>query len=61
MEKNKELTVNEKEIVLDRVSRALDAQFELYSWEDMLGDCNLTPKELVWAKKHICYKAYIID
>jgi len=26
----------------------------------MLEDCELTPKELAWAKENIGYKAYII-
>lgn len=50
----------DKDYILKRVGRALDYQFELYSWEDMLKDCDLTQKELAWAKEHIGYKVYII-
>jgi hypothetical protein len=49
----------DKEYILDRVGKALDGQFEMYSWEDMLEDCDLTPEELAWAKEHIGYMAYI--
>lgn len=51
----------DKAYILSRVAKALDAQFEIYSWYDMLNDCDLTPEELEWAKEHISYKAYIID
>lgn len=50
--------VNE-DYILQRVSKALDIQFEGYSWETMIDDCGLTPKETKWAKEHISYKAYI--
>jgi len=50
----------DKNYILNQVSKALDYQFELYSWEDMLNDCDLTIEELEWAKENIGYKAYII-
>ena len=50
----------DKEYVLNRVSKALDCQFEIYTWEDMLNDCELSQDELTWAKENIGYKAYII-
>ena len=51
----------DKDYVLNRVSKALDCQFEIYSWYDMLNDCELTKAEREWAKEHISYRAYIID
>lgn len=48
-----------KDYVLNRVAKALDSQFELYSWFDMLDDCDLTKEELKYAKEHIGYRAYI--
>jgi len=50
----------DKEFILNRVGKALDCQFETYTWEDMLNDCDLTQEELEWAKENIGYKAYII-
>ena len=49
----------EKDYILNRVGKALDCQFEIYTWFDMLNDCDFTPEELVWAKEHTCYRAYI--
>jgi len=49
-----------KDYVLNRVGKALDCQFEAYTWEDMLEDCDLTYEELKWAKEHIGYMAYIM-
>ena len=54
------MTKVDKEHILNRVSKALDYQFDIYTWEDMLKDCELTQKELAWAKENIGYKAYII-
>ena len=51
----------DKDYVLNRVTKAVECQFEMYSWEDMLNDCELTPEELEYAKEHISYKAYITD
>ena len=48
------------EYILNRVNKALDTQFEIYTWEDMLNDCDLTKEEKQWAKENISYKAYII-
>ena len=51
----------DKDYVLERVKKALECQFESYSWEEMLDDCELTKEELKFAEEHIGYKAYIID
>ncbi len=40
-------------MVLYRVSKALNLQFETYTWENMIDDCDLTPAEAKWAKKNI--------
>jgi hypothetical protein len=46
----------DKTEVKRKVANALDAQFETYSWWDMLNDCDLTPRELTWAKEHLSYE-----
>lgn len=38
------------------VSNAMCAQFEMYSWENMIDDCDLTEKEAKWANEHLSYK-----
>lgn len=48
----------DKDYILNRVSKALDCQFEIYSWKQMIGDCDLTEEEEKWAKEHIGYRAY---
>ena len=53
--------MREKEYILNEVGKALDIQFELYSWENMIDDLSLTPEEKVWAKEHICYRAYLLN
>ena len=50
----------DRESILNKVGKALDYQFETYTWEDMLKDCELTPEEFEWARENISYKAYII-
>ena len=51
----------DKHKILHTVSKALDAQFEIYNWEDMISDTDLTPKEKKWATENICYKAYVFE
>lgn len=46
--------INERE-VRRQIRKALDAQFELYSFEKMVNDCELTDKEKMWAVKHLTY------
>jgi hypothetical protein len=51
-----------KDYILERVGKALDYQFEIYSWDNMINDIDdLTEEEKQWAKEHISYKAYIWD
>lgn len=38
------------------VQKGLECQFNIYSWEDMIDDLDLTPKEKEWAKKHLSYR-----
>ena len=33
----------DKDYILNRVGKALDIQFETYSWSEMIDDCDLTP------------------
>jgi len=47
--------------IMNRVGKALDTQFEAYSWEHMIDDCELTPAETYWAKKNLSYRVYRID
>ena len=52
----------DKEYILNRIGKALDCQFEMYSWEQMIDDAlegEATPEQIKWAKENICYKAYI--
>lgn len=52
----------DKDYVLNRVAKALEYQFETYSWFDMISDIpDLTDEERKFANEHICYKAYILD
>ena len=47
----------EKSRVKYLVSKALDYQFEGYSWESMIDDIDdLTNEERKWAKEHLTYK-----
>ena len=46
----------DKEQVKNIVAKALDYQFETYTFTKMLEDCPLTPEELAWAKEHLGYK-----
>ncbi len=49
-----------KAYILRQVSKALEYQFETYSWENMINDIqDLTLEEKRWAKDHTSYKAYI--
>ena len=47
------------EEILNIVGKALDYQFESYSWFDMIDDImDLTKEEKDYAKEEISYKAY---
>ena len=46
--------INEEE-VKRQLRKALDSQFEIYSFENMVNDCNLTDKEKRWAVGHLTY------
>ena len=35
-----------------RVEQGVSSQFEVYTWWNMLDDCNLTAEEKEWAKYH---------
>jgi len=45
-----------QQYVISEVNDALDAQFEMYSWEDMLRDSGLNKTEQKWAKDHLHYR-----
>jgi len=54
--------INE-ECILDAVSSALDYQFEIYSWEQMIDDAmdgEFTDDEIQWAKEHLIYKVEVV-
>lgn len=38
-----------------QIRKALDAQFEAYSFEKMVNDCHLSDKEKKWAVEHLTY------
>ncbi len=50
--------------ILQAVAKALDWQFEGYSWDNMIDDVleldSFTAREIAWAKENISYKAYIL-
>ena len=51
----------DKEKILYLVDKALQCQFDIYSWENMVDDIEeLTEEERKFAKEDITYKAYII-
>ncbi len=50
----------DKQYILNKVNDGLVAQFEMYSWHDMINDCDLTPEQKAWAKENIDYRAYIL-
>ena len=50
----------DKDYILNRVGKGLDSQFECYSWEQMIKDCELTPEEEKWAIENIGYRIYIM-
>ena len=44
--------------ILSVVSKALEIQFEAYTWGNMIDDCEeLSPAEKKWAEQHLTYKA----
>lgn len=52
-EASKEPTGINTEQVRNDVMDGLMAQFEMYSWEQMIDDLGLTPEETAWAKEHL--------
>ena len=44
------------EKVKSAVEKGLVAQFEMYSWENMIDDCDLSEEEAKWAKEHLDYR-----
>ncbi len=50
---NKNININYIKLVVDK---ALEAQFSIYSWENMIDDCDLDDEEKKWAKENLTYK-----
>lgn len=50
----------DEDYVINIVTKALDYQFEIYSWSHMIDDCDLTNAEKDWAKEHLSYKLEIL-
>ena len=49
-----------KREILRLVNQGLEAQFDIYSWAQMIDDIDvLTGVEKEWAKNHTGYRAYI--
>jgi len=46
------LSGEDQKDIVRRVEKGLAAQFEIYSWEQMLRDIELNAEELEWAKEH---------
>jgi len=42
--------------LIERIGKAVDSMFEIYSWEQMIDDCDLTPEEKEYAKQNLSYK-----
>lgn len=60
------LTKERKQEILRQVNKALEWQFETYTWADMINDCmdnglGFTKAEIEWAKNNTGYKAYISE
>ena len=53
---NSELPKMDKAGIIRKIKKATDAQFEVYSWKEMINDCGLTLEEKKWAMEHIYYK-----
>jgi len=53
------MTNRRKEFIKQRIANALCAQFENYTWEQMIEEALshlAEPQEIAWAKKHLDYK-----
>jgi hypothetical protein len=50
-----------KKEILRLVNQALEAQFDIYTWSNMISDIDsLTQDEKDWAFFNITYKAYFL-
>ena len=62
MPKPKVITRQKQDIILALINKALEYQFEIYSWANMIDDIpDLTPEERKWAKENTGYKAYFTN
>jgi hypothetical protein len=51
-----------KQEILRQVNKALEFQFETYSWANMINDIpDLTAEERKWAEENTGYSAYICE
>jgi hypothetical protein len=51
-----------KQEILRQVNKALEYQFETYSWFDMIKDIpDLSEEEIKWASENTGYSAYICE
>jgi hypothetical protein len=51
-----------KQEILRQVNKALEFQFETYSWANMINDIpDLTVEERKWAEENTGYSAYICE
>lgn len=56
------LNEDRKQEILRQVNKALEFQFETYSWFDMIKDIpDLTEEERKWASENTGYSAYICE
>ncbi len=42
----------DREKTIRALTEALGIQFDMYSWEDIIGDLDLTDEEKKWAKEN---------
>jgi len=56
------ITRERKQEILRQINKALEAQFEIYSWAHMIEDIpELDVNERIWAKNNTGYKAYVCE
>lgn len=56
------LNEDRKQEILRQINKALEYQFETYSWFDMIKDIpDLTEEERKWASENTGYSAYICE
>ena len=57
------MTEDRKQEILRLINIALEAQFSMYSWDDLINDAliDFTDEDRKWAKNNTGYEAYICE